>query len=492
LYYEIKNANIDRIIKGGMMERLPSVDRDQQIKLTKDNIGNRKLFVLDTNVLIHNPNSLFSFQDNVVIIPIVVIEEIDNFKKGLDEKGRNARQIGRYLDKLRSDGSLKDGVLMDNGGYIIVSVTHNIEHELSHICLTNNNDNQIIGTALFYKELYKSSKVTLVSKDANVRIKADAVGLFAANYETETIVFEELYTGLKSIHITAEQRNFYSDHGSLTIENIDFYPNQFIRLYLENETICEENANYVTGRYSAETQTILPLANYKAGMEIFGIKARNEEQEFAFDLLMDDNIKMVSLVGKAGTGKTLLAIAAGLQKVVEENKYTRLVVSRPISPLGKDIGYLPGSKADKFNPWMQPIYDNMEILLSNKEDFENKNGKLFGKKTPKLQDYLDFGFIELEPLTYIRGRSLPNQYIIIDEAQNLTPHEMKTIITRAGENTKIVITGDPYQIDIPYLDSESNGLSMSAEKLKPEPLVGHITLKKGERSTLADIAAKYF
>jgi len=228
---------------------------------------------------------------------------------------------------------------------------------------------------------------------------------------------------------------------------------------------------------------------------VFGIQALNEEQQFAFDLLLDENIKLVSLIGKAGTGKTLLAIAAGLNQVVESDtqRYSRLVISRPISPLGKDIGFLPGSKADKFNPWMQPIYDNMEILVNQHTENKNaNNGKIFGKKTPQLQDYLDFGFIELEPLTYIRGRSLPKQYIIIDEAQNLTPHEMKTIITRAGKDTKIVLTGDPYQIDIPYLDSESNGLSMAAEKMKTERLVGHVTLEKGERSELADLAAKYF
>jgi PhoH-like ATPase len=228
---------------------------------------------------------------------------------------------------------------------------------------------------------------------------------------------------------------------------------------------------------------------YYSGQSIFGITARNFEQEMALDLLMDDSIRLVSLSGKAGTGKTLLAMASGLQKVVEENKYSRLVISRPISPLGKDLGYLPGTKTEKFNPWMQPIYDNMDILLSLKDDSESF-GK--GKKRPSILDFIDYGLLELEPLTYIRGRSLPDQFIIIDEAQNLTPHEMKTIITRAGENTKLVLTGDPYQIDIPYLDSLSNGLSVTVEKLKAEDIVGHMTLDKGERSKLADLAAKLF
>jgi PhoH-like ATPase len=320
-----------------------------------------------------------------------------------------------------------------------------------------------------------------------VRIKADAVGLIAANYETETIVFEELYTGFKNIIISEEQWHEYLEKKYICLDEY-FNPNQFIRMFRDDDF----DGEHLSGRYSAENNAIYPLSNYKNNEEIFGITARNEEQEFALDLLLDENIRMVTLVGKAGTGKTLLAIAAGLKQVVDENKYTRLVVSRPISPLGKDIGFLPGSKADKFNPWMQPIYDNMEILLTPKDSKSTTNQKSMGKKEPKLQDYLDFGFIELEPLTYIRGRSLPNQYIIIDEAQNLTPHEMKTIITRAGENTKIVFTGDPYQIDIPYLDSESNGLSMCAEKLQTEQLVGHITLTRGERSKLADLAAKYF
>ena len=229
---------------------------------------------------------------------------------------------------------------------------------------------------------------------------------------------------------------------------------------------------------------------FYTGEPVFGITARNFEQEMALDLLLDDSIKLVSLSGKAGTGKTLLAMAAGLQKVVEDQKYTRLVISRPISPLGKDLGYLPGTKSEKFNPWMQPIYDNMDILLSLHEDKSYENMK--NKRKPSIEDFMDYGFLELEPLTYIRGRSLPDQFIIIDEAQNLTPHEMKTIITRAGENTKLVLTGDPYQIDIPYLDSASNGLSVAVEKLKNEDIVGHMTLEKGERSKLADLAAKYF
>jgi len=446
----------------------------------------RKIYVLDTNVLIHNPQSMFSFDDNIVAIPITVIEEVDNFKKSVDEKGRNARQIGRYLDSLREQGSLRDGIPTEKGGIIKVVLSRNISDTVNDILITDTNDNLIIGTALYLKEKNPNTKVTLVSKDANVRIKADAVGLDAENYETDKINFSELYSGYMKLIVDDDTLKDFAEKKFLTNDFGQIYPNQFVLLCHD-----ENDENGVIARYSVENNTIYPL-KYYTGQEIFGIKARNAEQVMAFDLLMDPEVKLVSLVGKAGTGKTLIALAAGLNQVVETNNYSRLVVSRPVSPLGKDIGYLPGSKEEKFNPWMQPIYDNMEILLSGKNEKEaSDNGKIFGKKQPKLEDYLDFGFIELEPLTYIRGRSLPDQFIIIDEAQNLTPHEMKTIITRAGEGTKVIITGDPYQIDIPYLDSESNGLSIAVEKFKEETICGHVTLTKGERSKLADLAAKF-
>ncbi len=444
-----------------------------------------KIYVLDTNVLIHDPQALFSFEENRVVIPITVIEEIDNFKKGLDEKGRNARQIGRYLDQLRQKGSLQDGIRTERGGLIQVALSRKISDTASDILITDTNDNLIIGTALYFQKKYNDSEVILVSKDANVRIKANAVQLKAENFESDHIKFEELYTGVTELVLTEKQYNDFLEREYLTRRNFRFYPQQFVRIVNKKKP-----AEHTMTRYAGSTKTLYPLAYYK-GQKVFGITARNEEQALAFDLLLDDEVKMVSLAGKAGTGKTLIAIAAGLNQVMEEDKYTRLVISRPISPLGKDLGFLPGSKAEKFNPWMQPIYDNMEILLLGHEDHAD-NGKIFGKKRPSLDEYLDYGFIELEPLTYIRGRSLPKQFIIIDEAQNLSPHEMKTIITRAGEGTKIVLTGDPYQIDIPYLDSESNGLSVVVEKLKNEDIVGHITLEKGERSRLADIAAKYF
>jgi PhoH-like ATPase len=352
------------------------------------------------------------------------------------------------------------------------------------------NDNLIIGTALYFKEKFPEHDVILISKDTNVRIKADAIGITSDNFNDDAVNFEEMYSGFITLKVPQKQIDSYLSDGFMMADR-EYFPNQYIKLVSEEDP--ENEDNQILGRYYSQEKSIQMLKSYSLEQDIFGISARNLEQIMALDLLLDDDIKMVSLSGIAGTGKTLLAMAAGLQKVVEEDLYKRLVISRPISPLGKDLGYLPGTKSEKFNPWMQPIYDNMEILISNHQDYYHKdNVRVFGKKNVGLVDFLDFGFIELEPLTYIRGRNLPNQFMIIDEAQNLTPHEMKTIITRAGEGTKIVLTGDPYQIDIPYLDSQSNGLSRAVELLKNEDLVGHVTLQKGERSKLAEMAAKYF
>lgn len=447
-----------------------------------------KIFVLDTNVLIHNPQSMFAFEENRVVIPIVVIEEIDHFKKGIDEKSRNARQIGRYLDGLRTQGSLQEGVKTPKGGTIQITVNNEITDIARKYFFVDRNDNLIIGTALYMKDKYPEAQVTLVSKDANVRIKADVVGINAENFENDALRFEELYTGWEDVEVEQSVLDELTEKHYVANTFGDFMPNEFLRLRTKDSP---EKA--VLTRYNKKLNIVSTLAGYKGG-EVYGLSPRNDEQIMALDLLLDDNIRLVSLSGIAGTGKTLLAMAAGLKKVVEDNIYSRLVVSRPISPLGKDIGYLPGSKAEKFNPWMQPIYDNMDILLSLHDEplpQGNGNSKEKKKKT-SLFDFLDYGFVELEPLTYIRGRSLPNQFIIIDEGQNLTPHEMKTIITRAGKDTKIVLTGDPYQIDIPYLDSLSNGLSIAVEKMKHEDIVGHVTLTKGERSELAEMAAKYF
>ncbi|MBC8312960.1 MAG: PhoH family protein [Candidatus Cloacimonetes bacterium] len=445
-----------------------------------------KIYVLDTNVLIHDPRAIFAYKNARVVIPITVIEEVDTFKKGLDEKSRNARYLSRLLDNLRKKNSLSDGVKLKHGGFLQVSLAHKISDDIEDILITDVNDNLILGTAYHFQKKFPDRKVIMVSKDANVRIKADAIGLKAINYEPSTINFEELYTGIKKFETTSSKIDEFKK--KTTIENnfgLKFH-NQFFLAYEKGKF-----SNHFIGKFHKDKNIILPLKHY-TGKSVWGINALNPEQKATFDILLDDNIKIVSLLGIAGTGKTLLALTAGLQKVIEEEVYTRLVVTRPIFPLGKDIGYLPGSKKEKYNPWMQPIYDNMEILLHNFEQRQQNGEKSkYRKRTTTLDEFLDYGFIELEPLTYIRGRSLPDQFIIVDEAQNLSPHEMKTIITRAGDKTKVVLTGDPYQIDIPYLDSESNGLSIVVEKFKDEKLSGHVTLIKGERSILAEMAAKY-
>ncbi|MBS3741286.1 MAG: PhoH family protein [Candidatus Cloacimonetes bacterium] len=446
----------------------------------------KKIFVLDTNVLIHDPNAVYNFEKNQIVIPITVIEEIDSLKKGMDEKGRNARFISRLLDKLRKKNSLSKGVKTKTGGTLKVSLSHKVSEDLNNDLITDKNDNLIIGTALHLQIENPNTEVILVSKDANVRIKADTLGIKAENYEHEKVNFEELYTGILK-HETSK-KELQNLREELEIKNtfgLQYY-NQFLLMYEKDNF-----GNNIVARYDKDENTVQVIEDYTKN-RVWGIRALNPEQEASFEILLDDDIKIVSLLGMAGTGKTLLALAAGLRKVIEEEKYSRLIVTRPIFPLGKDIGYLPGTKEEKYDPWMQPIYDNMEILLHTKEQQKNLGKKTSSSKpNTTMDDYLDFGFIQMEPLTYIRGRSLPDQYLIVDEAQNLTPHEMKTILTRAGDDTKVVLTGDPYQIDIPYLDSESNGLSIVAEKFKDEQLAGHVTLVKGERSLLAAIAAKY-
>jgi PhoH-like ATPase len=433
----------------------------------------RKNFVLDTNVLLHDPQAIYHFEDNHVIIPIYVLEEIDQFKKELSERGRNAREIARQLDALRVEGSISEGVKVGKqGGMVRVAVG---QRELPEpLRASQMADNYILSTALDVRDAEPSVQTCLVTKDVNLRIRADALGLASDDYNAERIEVEELYSGHGEAQVTAaEIDKFYAD-GSLPLSKNGHHANQYLLLR------DRENPQHTAlGRYDAPQARVQPLRKVREG--VWGIRPRNKEQHYALDLLLNDEIKLVTLVGKAGTGKTLLAIAAGLQKTVEEEVFQKLLVSRPIFPLGRDIGYLPGDIEEKLNPWMQPIYDNIELLLGfSKAD--KKEGRSY-------HELIDLGYIEIEPLTYIRGRSIPNQYIIVDEAQNLTPHEVKTIITRVGDNTKIVLTGDPYQIDNPYVDASNNGLTMVVERFKGEPIAGHVSLHKGERSPLAELAA---
>ena len=434
----------------------------------------KKIFVLDTNVLLHDPRAIFSFEDNDVIIPIVVIEELDKFKKGIDEIGRNARQVSRILDEYRQKGKLSQGVQLEGGGNLRVELNHQSTERLPDELIATKADNRILATALNLK--HDGLPVILVTKDTNLRIKADALGLRAEDYESDTVTLEELYSGEMELAVEPGAIEEFYTKGELQPPDPKPHPNQFV--LIKNTANPSQTA---LARYSQQKQALVPILGVKHG--VWGVTSRNKQQHFALDLLLNDDIRLVTLVGKAGTGKTLLALAAGLDKTIEARSFQRLVVSRPVFPMGKDIGFLPGDIEEKLRPWMQPIRDNLDFLVGS----SGGPGRVKGKKD--LQSLFDLGMIEVEPLTYIRGRSMPNQYLIVDEAQNLTPHEIKTIITRAGEGTKVVLTGDPYQIDNPYIDSESNGLTFVVERFKEEPIAGHITLIKGERSDLAELAA---
>jgi PhoH-like ATPase len=435
----------------------------------------KKIFVLDTNVLLHDPRAIFSFEDNDVTIPIVVIEELDKFKKGIDEMGRNARQVSRILDEYRQKGKLSQGVPLDGGGNLRVELNHQSTERLPPELVAAKADNRILATALNLK--HDNLPVILVTKDTNLRIKADALGMRAEDYESDTITLDELYSGETELLVEPGAINeFYAQGEFAPPGDPKPFPNEFA--LLKNSANPSQTA---LARYQQQKNAFVPIANTKHG--VWGINAKNKQQQFALDLLLNDDIRLVTLVGKAGTGKTLLALAAGLEKTIEARTFQRLVVSRPVFPLGKDIGFLPGDIEEKLRPWMQPIRDNLDFLMGASA----VAGRAKGKKD--LQSLFDLGMIEVEPLTYIRGRSMPNQYLIVDEAQNLTPHEIKTIITRAGEGTKIVLTGDPYQIDNPYIDSSSNGLTFVVDRFKEESIAGHITLVKGERSDLAELAA---
>ncbi|MBW6509570.1 MAG: PhoH family protein [Desulfuromonadales bacterium] len=434
-----------------------------------------KHYILDTNVVLHDPQAIFKFDDNIVILPLTVIEEIDRFKKDQSETGRNARHISRMIDGFRSQAKLVEGVTLENGGILKVAVyRQEFMQKLPPELRIDRGDNRILAVANDLMNSLPDGTVVLVTKDINLRIKADTMGMRAEDFQNDKVPVDELYTGTVEQLVSKEQVDLFYEQGSINVD-ADFYANQGVTL------VDETNSSHTAlGRYVAAQQKVVALIKVpKNG--VWGIHPRNREQQFAFDLLLNDDVQLVSLVGKAGTGKTLLAIAAGLLKSADEGTYNRLLISRPVFPMGRDLGFLPGDIEEKLAPWMQPIFDNVELLLSSHDEG--------GKRKRGYRELIDLGLMEIEPLTYIRGRSIPKQYLIVDEAQNLTPHEIKTIISRAGEGTKVVLTGDPYQIDNPYVDSASNGLSFSVERLKGQELVGHVTLTKGERSALAEVAA---
>ena len=425
---------------------------------------------------------MFSFDDNDVYLPIYVIEEIDKLKEYNDRVGKSARETSRNIEKLRkeeknSNLSLLEGLKNSTGGTFRIVLGENDSVNIPDSLNKNLTDNKIIGQALRIKNENKKRKVILVSKDMNVRIKANVLGMETVDYVKDQIDINQLYEGWKEIEIS---NDLFSLLEKAPIINWDLVlkeepkANELIRFKNSNKEIL---TIYKKEREKLEKQVF-------ADTKVWGVFARNTEQKQAMELLMDERIKLVTLVGKAGTGKTLLAIATALEQVVERKLYKKIFIARPIVPMGNDIGFLPGTEKEKMQPWMLPIYDNIEFLASNK-------GQTSSNEAEKVVAGLEsLGLLKVEPLTYIRGRSIPQGFIIIDEAQNLTPHEVKTIITRVGKDTKIVFTGDPDQIDNPYLDANSNGLAYIAEKMKNEILVGHIRLVKGERSEISELASR--
>jgi PhoH-like ATPase len=435
-----------------------------------------KNYILDTNVVLHDPNALLNFADNNVLIPIEVIEEIDRFKRESSELGQNARTVSRMLDGFRGDGSLSEGVKLPNGGKLKIAFQKNgsgHSNSDSHILNSNSVDNRILAFAASVQKAQPKNPTILVSKDINLRIKADALGLQAEDYENDRVHIQDLYTGMIEMSVSTERMTAFRANGELEINGgKKYFPNEFCTL------IDEANPKKAAlTKVDASGTKLVPIIDCREG--IWGIKPRNREQHYAFDALLDDRIKLVTLMGKAGTGKTLMAMAAGLKRTVLDREFRRLVVARPTISMGKELGFLPGSLEEKLAPWMQPIHDALEMLSDLNMGHDHR----------RSGDLMRSGSIVVEALSYIRGRSIANQFMVIDEAQNLTPLEAKTIITRVGHGTKIIFTGDPYQIDNPYVDSSSNGFNYIVSRFRDQAIAAHIELQKGERSELAELAA---
>ncbi len=452
-----------------------------------------KTFVLDTNVLLHNWQSIECFHDNDVVIPMAVVEELDKFKKNSDELGRNARQVIRRLDRLRrvyadQPGHLKTGVELSHisstatgklyvigcGGVSGDNLAARVKPVFGGDLSLESPDNRILLVAC---ELDAAGRrVVFISKDINLRLKADALGLRAMDFEQRGSERDETaYTGFTTKTVAAAKIDRLYREKEMPGAGFSLLPNEFMVL-----TADDNPKHTALVRCGADGKLRLLDRNDN----VWNVMPRNKEQRMALDLLLDPDIRLVTLVGGAGTGKTLLALAAALQTVISENRYERILVSRPIIPLGNDIGYLPGNKDSKLASWMQPIFDNLSFLLGGESERKAKSSSRY---TP--ESLLNSGKVELEALTYIRGRSIARQFVIVDEAQNLTPHEIKTIVSRCGDGTKMVLTGDPHQIDNPYLDATGNGLSYTVERLKGQSLFGHVTLARSERSELAALAA---
>ncbi|NGX61391.1 MAG: PhoH-like protein [Chlamydiae bacterium] len=433
----------------------------------------RKTFVLDTNVLLHDPDAIPTFGNCDVVVPLAVLEELGAMKRFRDELSKNARAVLRYFDSLKGigEGDLHTGVLLPNGTRIRIQLEIKTNYSPHFALSHSSNTYRILMAAYFLAE--KGEKVVFVSKDLAMRVKAGAMGLESEDYENQKFSYDSLYRGYRKIELSKHEIDLFFKDGTVALAAPDepFLPNEYLLM-----TSPEKSS--AVGKYDPQSKRVVSLLSLP--QNIWGINPLNVEQRCALDLLLRDEIKLITLIGQAGTGKTLLALASGLRKVFDEGVYTRIVVSRPIVPLGRDIGYLPGLKEEKLIHWMQPIYDNLEFLCESTGSEPNET----------LRWVTESKKLEMEAVTYIRGRSLPKVYLIIDEAQNLTPHEVKTIISRAGKETKVVLTGDPTQIDNPYLDKNSNGLTYVVGKFKQERLYGHVFMEKTERSELAAIAVE--
>jgi|TARA_A100001011_G_scaffold380427_1_gene447728 PhoH-like ATPase len=442
----------------------------------------KKNYVIDTSVFLSDAHCIYSFGNNDIFIPLKVLEEIDKHKKRQDSVGFNARKIIKTLDTYREKKSLKDGFRIAKGkGILRVMTSDNIDRDvLPKDLISDVADNMIVATALTIQKENTKRKTVLVSRDINLRVIANSVGIVSEDYITEQVIdsSEKLYSGFASVLVDDEMVDqFYAekpvilDEDLLKQQKIKLQPNQYVMLVSSSNEKKTALCRFST-HYQAVEVLFKPTPQW-------GIESRNKEQSFALDLLYDEATPLVTLIGGAGTGKTLLAILAGIEQTImhgSEGTYRRIIISRPVQPMGKDIGFLPGTMEEKMGHWLKPIQDNLQTIMGNDKQL--------------IKGYFDKGIIEVEALTYIRGRSIPNSYIVIDEAQNLTAHEVKTILTRVGEGTKIVLTGDIEQIDNAYTNETSNGLAYAVEKLKGSKLSGHVTLQKGERSKLASLAAK--
>ncbi len=453
-----------------------------------------KIYILDTNVLVHDPEALFSFDHNTVGIPIMVLEELDKFKSESSQRGFNSREVIRQLDALRGRGSLKNGVPLDNGGKLQVLFVPLKEEDCVWSLPQDILDNQILYTA--YCKYKSGAEVQFVSKDINARVKSDAIGIPAIDYIKDTVSVQELYRGWLAIQVPSVQlKKEVPDDVLALAKEYELVVNQFVLAESKNNPF-----NYALFRYLGQGK-FKPVQTPPLR---WPLEPRNPQQLMALDILFDPGIQLVTLIGPAGTGKTFLALLAGLHQVLIEHDFEKILVTRPVIPLGPDIGYLPGDIHEKLHSWMQPIYDNMDFITHSvnaaqqmsiyKDEgaYKGKARKKHAKEKgiPSLDELIKEGKLSLEAITYMRGRSIPYQFILIDEVQNLTPHEVKTLISRVGEGSKIILAGDPYQIDSPYLDFSSNGLVVASSKFKGQPLFGTVFLESSERSELSKLAGE--